>query len=238
MLPCHQRGQALAEALMVLAALGCLWLAVAWLGRLQDIGLHLAHASRRLAFAHAHQGLAPQDLATDGPFQMGAAGPHWHNRQGQDLLPAGVQLDLGALARVPARQVGDPVAGAGELREQWQLGDPSVWRAGATAVTLGQSAPRGDLRDFDQLQLTLQRHTAILRGSGAATGDAQVQSTLGSSQRAWARWASASRAAGQRIQEGMQPVDAAWGRPGLTWNWIDPWAAWVPQTHLQNRRQP
>src|SRR5690606_13330918 len=45
-----QCGQALAEGLVVITVLATFWLALGWLGRLQDIGLSAQHASSLTAF--------------------------------------------------------------------------------------------------------------------------------------------------------------------------------------------
>lgn len=41
-----QRGQALVEGLVILLVLLVLWVGIAWLGRLQDMGLQAVHGSR------------------------------------------------------------------------------------------------------------------------------------------------------------------------------------------------
>jgi hypothetical protein len=257
-----QGGQALVEAYVVLAVLASLWLAVAWLGRLQDLGLQLAHASRRVAFAHAHQGLDVQALAPGVDGYLQAEGHRWATRAGVWLLsspglPANGGPDVlggtphapaGAAAAVrwhvertglqPALQVGDPLAGAQTWRGQLGLGDDDIWRAVVSARTHGKPQPSGRLRDFDHLGLRPGRHTAILRGSGAAAGDTQVQATLGSSARAWHDLASVSQAAGQRAGQRLQGIDEAWGRASVSWDWLGPWTAWVPGDHLQPWREP
>ncbi|CAM3631935.1 hypothetical protein [Castellaniella denitrificans] len=234
----HQGGQALAETLVALAALGSLWLGIAWLGRLQDVGLQLAHASRRAAFAHALQGLAPEALESGADGYLDAPGHRWRTRQGLDFLADEASLALEPLGVPAGRQPGDPVAGAADLRRELRLGDPDVWRAVARVRTAGARATAGDLRDFDRLGLGLRRHTAILSGDGAATGDAAVQAALADSPRAWGDAASASRAAGRAVLGRLQGVDAAWGRALPDWDWIVPWTASVPRPHLQPWRQP
>lgn len=234
----HQGGQALAETLVALAALGSLWLGIAWLGRLQDVGLQLAHASRRAAFAHALQGLAPEALESGADGYLDAPGHRWRTRQGLDFLADEASLALEPLGVPAGRQPGDPVAGAADLRRELRLGDPDVWRAVARVRTAGARATAGDLRDFDRLGLGLRRHTAILSGDGAATGDAAVQAALADSPHAWGDEASASRAAGRAVLGRLQGVDAAWGRALPDWDWIVPWTASVPRPHLQPWRQP
>lgn len=234
----RQGGQALAETLVALAVLGSLWAAIAWLGRLQDAGLQLAHASRRAAFAHAHQGLAPEALDAGADGYLDAPGHRWRTRRGLDLLAAEARLALEPLDALAGRQAGDPVAGAADLRRELRLGDPTVWRAAARAETAGGEATTGALSDFDRLGLRLSRHTAILRGDGAAAGDADTQSILAGSPGAWADAAAASRSAGQSVLGRLRGVDAAWGRASPDWDWIDRWTGSVPRPHLQPWRQP
>ncbi len=234
----EQGGQALVETLVVLAALGSLWLGIAWLGRLQDIGLQLAHASRRAAFAHAHQGLAPGALGPGGDGYLNAPGHRWRTRRGQGFLAEPAYLDIEPLGDMTGRQAGDPGAAASDLRRELRLGDPRVWRAGARVRTAGGISSTGSLLDFDHLGLDLRRHTAILSGDGAAAGDGEVQSILAGSARAWGATASASRAAGRAALDRLGGVDAAWGRVLPDWDWVDSWTGSVPRPHLRTWGQP
>ncbi|MFV0283939.1 MAG: hypothetical protein ACK5JE_09140 [Castellaniella sp.] len=236
--PLPQAGQALVESLVVLAVLGSLWLGISWLGRLQDVGLQLSHASRRAAFAYAHQRLTPEGLMPAGDGYLDTPGHRWRTRRGQDLLAGAVRLALESQGAMAGRQPGDPIVGAAALRQELRLGDPRVWRASARVRTSGRASTAGTLRDFDRLGLTLRRHTAILSGGGAAAGDAEAQSILADSRRAWAGAASVSRAAGQAVLNRARGVDAAWGRALPDWDWISPWTGSVPRPHVQAWSQP
>lgn len=233
-----QGGQALVEALVALAVLGGLWLGIAWLGRLQDAGLQLAHASRRAAFAHAHQGLAPEALEPGGDGYLDAPGHRWRTRRDLGFLAGPARLDVEPLGAMAGRQAGDPEAAAPDLRRELRLGDPRVWRASARARTAGQASTTGSLRDFDHLGLDLRRHTAILSGDGAAEGDAEVQSILAGSTRVWSAAASTSRTTGRAALGRLGGVDAAWGRVLPDWDWMGPWAGSVPRPHLRTWGQP
>jgi hypothetical protein len=234
----QQGGQALAEALVILVVLGSLWVGIAWLGRLQDVGLQLAHASRRAAFAHAHQGLPPQALEPGGDGYLDAAGQRWRTRQGQDFLAGAVHLRLRSMGVLHGPQPGDPVTGASAMRQELQLGDPAIWRAEVGVETAGSIATRGTLPDFDRLGLGLRRHTAILSGDGAAAGDGEAQSTLASSPHAWGNAATASRTAGEHILARLRGVDVAWGRALPDWDWIHAWTGSVPDSHVQPWSRP
>lgn len=232
-----QSGQALAESLVILGALGSLWLAVAWLGRLQDVDLQLLHASRRAAFSLAHQGVSsPED--SDAAAVLAAPGHRWQVRPGGDLLADAARIALEPTGQSPARQIGDGATHAAALREELRLGDKAVWRAHASVRTNGQARVSGGLRDFDQLALSWRRQTAILSGSGAAPDDEAVHAVLAASAHAWDHWAQASIRAGKDIDARVHGTDAAWDRARPTWDWLQPWVAAVPQRHLQTGAAP
>ena len=234
----HQSGQALAEALIVLIVLGSLWVGIAWLGRLQDVSLQLAHASRYAAFAEAHQGRDDTAMHTVIAPYVDAPGHRWQTRQGLDFLAQDLALAWQPVGEPQGPQPGDPMAAAADLRRELQLGDPVVWRVAARVRTAGHDTTAGLLADFDHLGLSLNRQTAILRGDGAAQGDAQVQAILAGSARAWGDAAAQSRHAGETIFRHAGGVDVAWGRAVPAWNWIDAWTGSVPRPHLQPWRQP
>ncbi|HET8597582.1 MAG TPA: hypothetical protein VFM22_07475 [Castellaniella sp.] len=224
----RQDGQALAESLVVMGVLASLWLGLAWLGRLQDAALHLAHASRHAAFAWAHQGLDEIGAAaTDAGAQK-----VWQTRQGGPLLPEGMSVALDVLPQPLSGLPGDSVPGAGGMRRELRLGEEQIRIARAAARTAGGPGTQGRLRDFDRLAVSLRRHTAILSGSGAVSGDAEVQRILGGSTRAWGHAAQPSQSLGRSLTARLAPVDAAWGRPPPVWDWLGAWAGRVPQRHL------
>lgn len=233
-----QNGQALAESLVVLGVLASVWLGVAWLGRVQDAALQLSHISGQAVFAWAHQGVDGDDLAIQAADDHRALGQRGQTRQGQDLLPDGVGLRFDTLPSHSGRWPGDTVDGAAQARRELQLGDETFGRIQAGARTAGQAQTSGRLWDFDRLSLPLQRHAVILRGAGAASGDAAVQAVLGDSQRLWGRYASVSQAAGQAVDQRMQGVDAAWGRARPQWDWLDAWTGRVPAQHLRAGETP
>ncbi|MGB6008081.1 hypothetical protein [Castellaniella sp.] len=233
-----QGGQALAEALVVLAALAGLCLGIAWLGRTQDAALQLSHASRQAAFAWALQDLPAVDLSSQAKADSLAPGQRGRTRSGAALLPDGMHVRLDALPGWQGRRPGDPVPGAADIRRELELGDETLWRLRAHARTAGQDRTLGDLRDFDDQALFLQRHTAIMRGAGAAADDAAVQGALGGSGQVWGQAWQAAQAAGSDVDRRLQGVDAAWGRERPRWDWLGPWTGRVPERHLQRRSAP
>ncbi|MFT0531883.1 hypothetical protein ACMHYJ_03480 [Castellaniella hirudinis] len=228
----RQAGQALAETLVVFGCLASLWLAVAWLGRLQDVDLQLLHASRRAAFAYAHQGLTAQALTDEAALELNAAGQRWQTRQGSDLLRTPAWVAVADSPVVPDQQVGDPIRDTGALRAELRLGDIAVARAQAGVQTQGHDAWTDSLRGFDRQALSWRRQTSILRGAGAAQDDEAVQAVLEDSPHAWGRWAQSSLSLGQAMDARLQGVDAAWGRARPVWDWVRPWAAALPEHHL------
>lgn len=245
-----QTGQAVIEGLVVAGVLGSLVAAILWLGGLQDVGLQLQHASRRVAFGYAHQGLEPDHFAPGVDGYLASAGHGWRTRRGDERVrvrdsaqavrsgESPVRIALERLSVQAARQPGDAVAGASRWRTELRLGDANVWRASVSADTGSAQSVGGSLHDFDRLSLALRRQTAILSGTGAASGDGAVQQTLSDSQQAWGRLADASRREGWAVQQRVQDLDGAWSRDLPDWDWLSAWAGEVPGHHLQPRGQP
>src|SRR5690554_6275101 len=82
-----QSGQALAEGLVVMAALLLMWVLSGWLLRLQDVALQASNASRYAAFDLARR-------AQNNDVQFSAAphvyfsglGQHWKDQRGRPWL--------------------------------------------------------------------------------------------------------------------------------------------------------
>lgn len=224
----RQSGQAIVEGLVVLGVLSSLWLGVAWLGRLQDVALQVGHASRHQAFALSHQGQEPDGLAIE-PLP----GQSWQTRRGEAFLDVEVMQSSFVLdARPSSLQLGGDAPATAAVQQDLQLGDRGVWVVSVYRQTAGEEQPGMDLQNFDRLRLGINRHTAIMRGTGAAVSDGAVQSRLAQAASVWAAQAERSIALGEQISGRMQAVDAAWGRADFKPDWLELWTGWVPAHHL------
>ncbi|CAM5790936.1 hypothetical protein [Castellaniella caeni] len=233
-----QRGQAVAEALAVLLALGSLWVGVLWLGRVQDAALQLSHDSRQAAFAFAHQEMSPAELAATWAARPSAWASRRLDRRGDPLLAAVPPPHVEPLPGAAVSGPGNSYPGAAALRQELALGDGALWRAEASARTRGTAQPTGALWDVDLRTLSLRRQTVILRGAGAAAGDAAVQAVLGASGQAWGQQARQSQAVGRQVTQRLRGIDEAWGRALPEWDWLRAWTAEVPAPHLYPGDQP
>lgn len=227
-----QSGQAIVEGVVVLGVLASLWLGVAWMGRLQDAALHAGHASRHQAFVWAHQ---EQDA-----FEMALLpGQAWQTRRGEAFLDVRAARDSVAQdGQKPPMLPGDPEPAAEAMRRELRMGDSGVWVMAAHRQTTGDERPGVGLQDFDRIRLDINRHTAIMRGSGAALSDEGVQMRLAQADSIWARQADRSATLGAHVSGRVSAADAAWGRADFSPDWLARWTGWVPAHHLQTRSAP
>ncbi|MGB3288675.1 MAG: hypothetical protein WBA83_05325 [Burkholderiaceae bacterium] len=232
-----QNGQAMAEGLAVLGLLLAVYLAIAWLGRYQDMALSAQHASRHAAFqqTRADAGVTPLDI--NRHFFSGPA-HQWMDRRGRPVLgdKAGVGLSFSRLALDRQAEPGGRGGSAVALRRDWGMRDPGVLcaevRVGGAAPLLDEGAGGYFELRFGEAYPAMHRHTAILTGAGHASGDTQTQQVLAQSELAWGNSAKASHAAGSRIAAIMRQVDAGWARTEPEFDWLTPWAGRIPDHHL------
>lgn len=256
---CPQRGQAAAEALLVLLLLASLWVGTAWLLRWQDIAMQAQHASRYAAFAASRNAAAqPLEDIRHGYF----SGPAhlWRDRRGADLLSAArsevsLQFDLGQVLDAAA-QPGGAHADARDLRQGWLIEDAGIVtaRVEVAAVApapptsgqaqidaapasglarLGASSASG-LAQFDAWRPVIRRHAAILAGAGHASSDAWAQRRVAGSGLGWADAADRSYALGRGVQSWAGGLDRPWGRTEPLFDWLGPWAGRVPDRYLRS----
>ncbi|MFD4839894.1 pilus assembly protein [Achromobacter sp. NPDC058515] len=137
--------------------------------------------------------------------------------------PAGMGLSSDAMAlpgvaapRVSALQ--DEWFGAGlrmlsvEVRAQAQPRGPSAWPP-------------------------IARRLSVASGAGHAHGDADAQRRVGSARAAWHQAAQSSLSEAARMARPVARVDAPWGRPALSLDWLSAWADVAPADRLGNRRE-
>ena len=243
-----QKGQALAEGVLAMLVLASIWVAMAWLGHLQDMALSAQHASRHAAFVHTR---TPGSVSRDTvlPFFQTAA-HQWNERNGDPMLALPswqVQLHLDRRTMLdPLAQVGGNDAMAASLRDNWGIQDQGIVDVSVQALpgvhsenATEETASVLGLGIFKHYPL-LRRHTAILEGAGHASNDAQVQDIVVRSGLAWSDSASTSIALGKRINAVMENVDAPWRRAHAVFDWLGPWAGHVPAGHLADpiKEQP
>lgn len=230
----RQSGQAVVEGLVVLGVLSSLWLGVAWLGQLQDAALQMGHASRHQAFALSHQGREPDELAIGH-----LPGQSWQTRRGEALLDVEViQSSFVLDKRSPDLEPGGDTPAAAAVRQDLRLGDSGIWVVNVYGQTTGEAEPGMGLQHFDRLRLGINRHMAIMRGTGAAVSDSATQTRLAQANSVWAVQAGRSMALGEQVSERMQAVDAAWGRADFRPDWLAPWTGWIPARHLSSGSTP
>lgn len=229
-----QSGQAVIEGLVVLGVLSSLWVGAVWLGRLQDVALHTGHASRHQAFALAHQG-----QALDTPTIERLSGQSWQTRQGGAFLDAQVpQFSVLLDEREPSVPVGGVAPAVVAARQDLRLGESGVWVVTAHRQTTGEASSGVGLQNFDRLRLGIDRHTAIMRGTGAAVSDEAAQARIVQAGSVWARQADLSIALGEQVSGRVRATDVAWGRADFTPDWLAPWTGWVPAHHLSAGSAP
>jgi len=217
-----QRGQALAEGMLVLLLAGLLWAAIVHVGQLQDMAVQAQHTSRVAAFAAAHDTLSTDTQALRQAHFAGAA-HRWRDHAGRRLLPdpdAQVSLRLMQKAALSAQaQPGQTDADATRLRREWRLDDAGLVHA---VAAIPVPVP------FQQVGMTIRRHTAILRDAGHSPDADSAQRRTGESAYAWADAARRSQSIGQDVQKVLQTVDAGWHRPSPSYDWLMPWAGEYP----------
>jgi len=213
-----QRGQTLTEAIIAMGALAALWWAMVATGTWQDDSVRTGLAARQAAFAYSR---LDAGFPTDFSLDADARGNDVDIRiRFAPMLPDGLSADA---------QPGGTHAQATTLRRDWQAGESAVMAAHADVVASHRGRMGAALDDVPRFT----RHTVVLRGAGHAGGDAQTQARMADSGLGWQTSAQASIAVGQTLAARMQPVDAAWVRPALTFEWLQKWTAMVPPQALQ-----
>lgn len=214
-----QKGQALTEALILLVLLAALFMAVTWLGKLQDIGLQLNHASRHNAFKIAYQ---KQDLSTDSYLADYLSNSRWARQDGANLI-GDFELAITPTEINPYKYANKKFVSSLALFDELKLVDKNLWQITASTNTAERNRP--DLR--------LSRFTTILRDVPSIKDDAQVQTNLANSNSAWRRNSDQSIRLGQELTSRLKGLDKAWNRSLPDWDWLKSWTGEVPRRHLK-----
>ncbi|WP_313619396.1 pilus assembly protein [Achromobacter sp.] len=145
--------------------------------------------------------------------------------QGQPMtaLKAPGGMDLSSAAEVLSG-VSPPQAAT--LQDEWF----------GAALTLLSVEVRTQPRRTDALiGLPISRRLSVAGGAGYAHGDADGQRRVGAARTGWSQAGRMSLSEAGRMQRPLERVDAPWGRPKLSLDWLSPWADVVPADRLSKR---
>ena len=137
--------------------------------------------------------------------------------------PAGMDL-TGAVQTFP----GSAAKSGGVLQDEW-FGAPQK----LLSVEV-RSQLRAGKAMFD---VPISRHISVASGAGYAHGDADAQRRVGTSPTGWLQASRDSLAEAGRMQRYVDRVEAPWGRPSLSRDWLSPWADVVPNDRLVKRAE-
>lgn len=231
-----QQGQALAEGLLVLLSLLLAWAAITWLGRMQDVSLQAAHASRYVAFAATRGFEAQAEKQTLTHYFSGPA-HQWQDKSGKLLLKPGSQQVSMVSQRLSSLAASAQPGGSGpavsDLRTEFHTADNGILRVSSVVDVTGlPPAESTAITDITKWWPVLRRETSILTGAGHASDDSQVQQRLASAPTAWQDSSRVSYRLASKTDAAMKAVDGAWGRPSPTSEWLDVWTASLPSHHV------
>ena len=237
----EQSGQAVVESLVLLLVLIIMFMAIPWFGRLSDIALQQANASRFAAFqlTRHEAGVDENDLKQR---YFLAKDHQWKDRANNDVITSEniyISLDRN-------RKLNDHMQPGGKgshqqtLRSEWGIEDKGI--ATITVNTKPQYTQMDDsanhpmttgLSFFDNQVLNIQRHTSILTGTAYSSSDLSAHQRSASSDLAWREAAEQSYESGKQVAEIAASIDAAWDRPLPIFDWITPWYGHLPSHHLE-----
>jgi len=217
-----QDGQALVELLVAMLSMIALYLAIVWLGRVQDVALQAEHQASHLAFLGAHGDAS------------------WTNsRTSTETAPTATLTHL-----PPAPPVAQPAGlatHAAALRRDWGVADSGVLQA-LVRVPVSIQAANAGAQAMPTLQafqfpagLMVARRATTLSGTGHANSDTHVQQRTANAALPWAQAATVSQELVQQVRDRMMPVDQAWGRAAPEGEWLSRWQGQVPPWHLGTR---
>lgn len=220
-----QLGQAMIEALLLIIVLASLFIAVIWINKLQDIGLQLNHQSRNLVFKYAYQ---KTDIADNDYLQKNI----WLNRQTESLIN-NITINNKNNESGAYYLVGKNFGHILPLFDELKLGDSSILKTTVSA-SIGDLDKPSRISNFDRNKLTISRYTSIMTDVKTIPNDSQIQENLRGSKTIWHSQANKSIALGHELEDKLQGIDQAWGRPLPNWDWLGRWASQLPARHLIN----
>ena len=241
----HQSGQSVVEALVLMLVLIVMFTAIPWLGRVSDIGLQQANASRYAAFQLARHGEGVDERELKHRFFLGQQ-HQWKDRVNEDMI----KNDSIHITIDREKQLSEQSQPGGDghhqsiLRREWQIGDqgiasihintrPQYTKTGASS----EESMSPGLSFFDQHVLNIQRHISILTGAAHSSTDLSSHQRAGQSSLAWKEAAEASYESSAKVTDVAAPVDAAWDRPQPVFDWLTPWAGQLPAHHIEAERK-
>lgn len=137
--------------------------------------------------------------------------------------PLGMEL-AGAARSWPETAVGDAAA----LQNEWVGGAMQLLSVQTRSLPLPGNALFG---------LPISRHVSVASGAGYAHGDADAQRRVGASSTGWLQASRTSLAEAERMQRQVNKVEAPWGRPMLSQDWLSAWGDVVPNERLVKRAE-
>lgn len=227
-------GQALVESLVVVLALGALFMAIPWLGRFQDLVLQAGHASRFAAFSLTRDsGLRP--LSGIRRHFFSGASHQWVTSRGERIIAGDSQIQL-AVSGLPnldaLAQPGGAEPDAVTQRRGLRIGEQGFLKA-RVEVSFPLAATLGAPDAATALSYPpVARQVAILVDAGHASDDTSVQQRVARSEPTWANRAETSYSLGRRIAGVSMALDKGWGREAPSFDWLEPWAGQLPAYRL------
>jgi hypothetical protein len=233
-------GQALVESLVVVLALGAMFVAIPWLGRFQDIALQAGHASRFAAFSLARDNSLRPLPGIHRHFFSGSS-HQWATSHGDRIVGDDSQISL-AVSTLPnlnvLAQPGGIEPDASAQRRGLRIGEQGLMKARVAVSFPSNAAPVAPDAAKAPAYPSVARHVAILVDAGHASDDTSVQQRVANSEPAWANMAESSHSLGRRAAGISVVLDKGWGREAPSFDWLEPWAGRLPAYRLGYAEHP
>ena len=200
----QQKGQAIIELLVVVAAVLAVFWGLLWLQRWQQVKLQTQHhaALQAFVFSQSYE-LGAEEIEMVAPsYLMGLYSPVAHEQS----------TTVEALGVMPT-----PHRLLESARQEGVLGTTQRWRFQSQALASG---------------MQLQSQISLWVGAGHANDDSQMVQRLAASTSLWRYAQDPSSTAIKALTPLIKPVDAAWGRAAPSSDWLSVWQESVPQPFL------